>query len=180
MKKVLKVLGILAYIACLLAIVVAIGLYAVNTFAFGGRSAELMRREPMYYYYEPLIDDYVSSLVADRPVVALSCVEPNLLRYYSGIYRTNSDIVKTMDDLYAEGVYQDITAWSIHHTIEWNPGVYSDTLDKLGTTADRGLDLYVRLRRAGSAEEITYIYEVIQRDSFWYLLSVYQDTSEEQ
>ena len=177
MKKALKIAGVIVCLACAAAIVFGIGLYCVNTFSFGGRSAELMRLQPMYYYYEPLVDDYVSSLVAGKPVVALSCVEPNLLGYYSALYKTNSDIVMTLDDLYAEDGYKDISEWKIHHTIEWNPGVYSDTLDKLGTTADRGIDLYVVLKRDGDAEEMTYIYEVIQRNSYWYLLSVAPDES---
>ena len=177
MKKALRIIGIIAYLACAAAIISGIGIYCVNTFSFGGRSAEFMRLEPVYYYYEPLVDDYVSSLTAGKPVVALSCVEPNLLGYYSGIYKTNSDIVMTLDDLYAEDCYKGVTEWKIHHTIEWDPDVYSDALDKLGTTADRGIDLYVVLKRDGSPDEMTYVYEVIQRDSFWYLLSVTEDVS---
>lgn len=172
MKTFLKIVGVIVYLACLAAITFAIGLYCVNTFSFGGRSAEIMALEPMYYYYEPLVDDYVSSLISEKPVTALSCVEPNLLRYYSEIYKINSDIVKTLDDAYAGGIYGDVTGWYIHHTIEWNPGVYSDTLDKLETTADRGIDLYVRLETEKAEEALTYIYEVIQRNGFWYLLSV--------
>ncbi|MBR4827659.1 MAG: hypothetical protein IKZ75_02335 [Oscillospiraceae bacterium] len=178
MRKALKIFGVIACLACVAAIVFGIGLYCVNTFSFGGRSAELMRLEPMYYYYEPLVDDYVSSLVAGKPVTALSCIEPHLLTYYSAIYKTNSDIVMTLDDLYAEDGYKEVTEWKIHHTIEWDPDVYSDALDKLGTTADRGIDLYVMLKRDGSPDEMTYVYEVIQRDSFWYLLSVTEDGSQ--
>lgn len=172
MRKFWKVLGILAFLGCAAAIAFGIGLYCVNTFSFGGRSAELMALEPMYYYYEPLVDDYVSSLVADKPVVALSCVEPHLLSYYSSLYKTNSDIVMTLDDEYAAGGYGSVTGWYISHTIEWNPGVYSDILDKLSTTADRGIDLYVNIEKQGSDTEQTLIFEVIQRDSFWYILSV--------
>lgn len=172
MRKFLKVLAVLAFLGCAGAITLGIGLYCVNTFSFGGRSAEWMAKEPMYYYYEPLVDDYISSLVSDKPVTALSCVEPNLLRYYSSIYRTNSDIVMTLDDKYASDRYEKVTGWYIHHTIEWNPGVYSDTFDKLSTSADRGIDLYVRISEEGVKDESSLIFEVIQRDGFWYLLSV--------
>lgn len=172
MRKFLKVAAVLLFLCCVAAITLGIGIYCVNTFSFGGRSAEWMAKEPMYYYYEPLVDDYISSLVSGRPVVALSCVEPNLLSYYSSLYKTNSDIVMTLDDRYAHEGYSQVTGWYIHHTIEWNPGVYSDTLDKLSTSADRGIDLYVRLSEEDRDEESTLILEVIQRDGFWYLLSV--------
>ncbi|MBQ4240113.1 MAG: hypothetical protein II672_03270 [Oscillospiraceae bacterium] len=177
MKKVLRIAGAIACITAVASIVFGIGLYCVNIFSFSGRSAKLMRLEPAYYYYEPLVDDYVSSLKAGKPVVALSCVEPNLLAYYSGIYKTNSDIVKTLDDLYAENGYEEISEWNIHHTIEWNIEIYSDTLDKLGITADRGLDLYVHLKNGSDPQDdvMTYIFEVIHSNGFWYILSVTKD-----
>ncbi len=172
MRTVLRIFGILCYLFSMAAIVFAIGLYSVNTFAFGGRSAEIMALEPVYYYYEPLVDDYISSLRDGKPARALSVVEPNLLRYYCEFYRLNTDIIKTLDDAYTEGIYDDISGWYIHHTIEWNPGVYSDTLDKLDAEADRGIDLYVRMEKNDADEPLTYIFEVIHRESYWYLLSV--------
>ena len=126
----------------------------------------------MYYYYEPLIDDYISLLKNDKPATALSCIEPSLLEYYSSIYRLNKDIIMTLDDAYAEDIYSSVDSWMIHHTIEWNTSVYQDIWDKLSISPDRGIDLYVNLYAPEDVKEMTCIFEVIQNNGFWYLLSV--------
>jgi len=177
MKKILKVAGIILYIACLAAITCAILLYSAHTFSFGGRLVKYFAKEPMYYYYEPLVDDYISLLRDDRPESALSCLDPNLMRHYAGIYRLNTDIIKTMDDAYAEGLYDRCPEWYIHHTIEWNAGIYAEELEDISSSADRGIDLYVYLQPENSDESIPLIFEVIQRNGFWYLLSVSKDTA---
>ena len=171
MKKALKIISILLFLACVFSIFCGISVFCIHTFSFNGFFTEFLALEPMYYYYEPLVDDYITLLKKDKPATALSCIDPALLHYYSSIYKLNTDIIKTLDDAYAEGVYDKAESWSIHHTIEWNTGVYQDQWDKLSIEADKGIDLYVIINDNENIHS-TYIFEVIQRNGYWYLLSV--------
>ena len=172
MKKVLKIISVILYLACIFTIICGIGVYCINTFSLNGRFIEYLALEPMYYYYEPLVDDYITLLKSDKTAAALSCIDPSLLKYYSSVYRLNRDIILTLDDAYANGDYVSVDSWMIHHTIEWNTSVYQDIWDKLSIEPDHGIDLYVRFFPEKSDQEITYIFEVIQRNGYWYLLSV--------
>ncbi len=171
MKKASKVILIFLYIACIITIICGLIIYSIHRFVFNGIFVKYLALEPVYYYYEPLVDDYISLLKSDRPATALSCIDPALLQYYASIYRLNTDIIKTLDDAYVENKYHNTESWYIHHTIEWNPDVYQDVWDKLSIDADRGIDLYITFHQDNNTDSV-YIFEVIQRDGSWYILSV--------
>lgn len=172
MKKVLKFVSVILYIACLITITCGLAVYSIHTFSFKGRFTKYLALEPYYYYYEPLVDDYIKLLKADKCATALSCIEPALLEYYSSKYQLNKDIIMTLDDAYTDDIYSFTDSWYIHHTIEWNINVYQDLWDKFQISPDKGVDLYVRLEGDNSQLIHTYIFEVIQCNGFWYLLSV--------
>ena len=177
MKKALKILRYIFLFVCIVIISAGIVTYCLHTFSFHGKYIKYFALEPLYYYYEPLIDDYVTLLTADKYAAALSCVDPALLRYYANIYNLNKDILLTMDDALSSDFYSTVNTWDLHHTIEWDPNIYRDSFDKLEITADRGIDIYVSFETS-SNEEKMFIYEIIQRNGFWYLLSVEEYTDE--
>ena len=148
--------------------------YCLNTLTLGGKYYDRFKRENGYDLSASMVADYIAEVRDGKMNLASCCYAEQVFDYYASQLKTYDDIIWSADEAYQLGYYSSDLDYEIRKTVEWDPAFFSSQFSELGIEAENGLDIYVRFDiENADGTPVSFIYETIEIDGSWYLLTVY-------